>query len=98
MKACDHFMSEGGKSQEASRSFISKQISLVLTKSNFQFNDDKYHQVLGTAMGAKMAPSNASLFLGKLEMDLFDSCHKTPLIWLRLLDDIYMVVNKTCMI
>ena len=36
IKACDHFMSEGGKSQEA-RSVISKLtcINLVLTKNNF---------------------------------------------------------------
>ena len=30
IKACDHFMSEGGKSQEA-RSVISKLVNLVLT-------------------------------------------------------------------
>ena len=34
IKACDHFMSEGGKSQEA-RSVISKLINLVLTKIIF---------------------------------------------------------------
>ena len=79
IKACDHFMSEGGKSQEA-RSVTSKLINLVLTKNNFQFNGENYLQVLGTAMGTKMAPSYASLFMGKLEMDFFGSCDKTPLI------------------
>ena len=39
-------------------------------------------------MGAKMAPSYASLFMGKLEMDIVGSCDKTLLIWLRFLDDI----------
>ena len=41
IKACDHFMSEGGKSQEA-RSVISKLINLVLTKNNFQVNGENY--------------------------------------------------------
>ena len=94
VKACDHFMTEGGKSQEA-RSVISKLINLVLTKNNFQFNGENYLQVLGTAMGTRMAPSFASLFMGKLEMDFLDSCDKTPLIWLRFLDDIFMVWNHS---
>ena len=94
IKACDHFMSEGGKSQEA-RSVISKLINLVLTKNNFQFNDENYLQVLGTAMGTRMAPCFASLFMGKLEMDFLGSCDKTPLIWLRFLDDIFMVWNHS---
>ena len=92
IKICDHFMSEGGKSQEA-RSVISKLINPVLTKNNFQFNDENYLQVLGTAMGTKMAPSYASLFMSKLEMDFRGSSDKTPLIWLRFLDDIFMIWN-----
>ena len=65
IKACHHFMSEGGKSQKA-RSVISKFINLVLTKNNFQFNNENYLQVFGTVMGTKMAPSSASLCMGKL--------------------------------
>ena len=91
IKAFDHLMSEMGKSQAGS--VISKLINLVLTKNNFQFNGENYLQVLGTAMGTRMAPSFTSLFMGKLEMDFLDSCDKTPLIWLRFLDDIFMVWN-----
>ena len=94
IKACDHFMSEDGKSQQA-RLVISKLITLVLTKNNFQFNGENYLQVLGTALGTRMAPSCASLFMGKLEMDFLGSCNKTPLIWLRFLDDIFMVWNHS---
>ena len=69
IKACDHFMSEGGKSQEV-RSVISKLVNIVLIKNNFQFNNENYMylQVLGTVMGTKMAPTYASLFMDKLEM------------------------------
>ena len=69
IKACDHFMSEGGKSHK-SRSVISNFINFVFTQNNFQFNDENYLQVLGTAMDTKLAPYYASLFMGKLEMDL----------------------------
>ena len=37
--------------------------------NSFQCNDEYYLQVLGTAMGTKMAPSFASLCMDKLEMD-----------------------------
>ena len=46
-------------------------------------------------MGTKMAPSYASLFMGKLEMDFIDSCDKKPLVWLRFLDDIFMIWNHS---
>ena len=42
-----------------------------------------------------MAPSHASLFMDKLEMDFHGSCDKTPLIWLRFLDDIFMIWNHS---
>ena len=77
IKACGHFMSEGGKSQEA-RSVISKLINLLLTKINFKFNGVNYLQVLGTATGTKMAPSYAFLFMSKLEMNFLGFCDKTP--------------------
>ena len=44
-------------------------------------------------MGTKMAPCFASLFWGKLDMDIFGYCDKTPLIWLRYIDDIFMIRN-----
>ena len=42
-------------------------------------------------MGTHMAPYFASLFMGKLELDFRDSCDKIPLIWLRFIDDIFMI-------
>ena len=39
-------------------------------------------------MGTRMAPSYASLFMGKFEKDFLESCGVQPLLWLRFLDDI----------
>ena len=41
-------------------------LTMVL-KKNFTFNGDHYIQINGTAMGTKMAPSYANIFMGKLE-------------------------------
>ena len=66
-------------------------IRLVLENNHFQFNNDNYLQKMGTAMGSPMAPAYASLFMGKLEQDFLKSRSLAPSIWLRFLDDIFMV-------
>ena len=66
-------------------------INLVLKKNNFSFNDTHYLQKHGTAMGTRMAPSYASLFMGHLEKDLLQQTEKKPSIWLRYIDDIFAI-------
>ncbi|XP_053380089.1 uncharacterized protein LOC128548727 [Mercenaria mercenaria] len=46
---------------------------------------------MGTAMGSSMAPSYASLFMGKFEQDFLRNRDLQPTLWLRFLDDIFMV-------
>jgi len=48
---------------------------------------------MGTAMGSPIAPSYASLFMGKLENDFLNKCFLKPDVWLRFLDDIFMIWN-----
>ena len=91
IKACQHFLnskpSNGGISTES----LCELISTVLTKNHFQFNGDNYLQIMGCAMGTKMAPNYASLFMGKFEEDKLNQYHLQPLIWLRFLDDIFLI-------
>ena len=42
---------------------ICRLANLVLTKNNFEFNKKIYRQVQGTAMGTRMAPSYANIFM-----------------------------------
>ena len=42
-------------------------------------------------MGTKMAPSYANLFLGKFEHDALLNSPYQPHIWLRFIDDIFMI-------
>ena len=40
---------------------------MILTMNNFVFNDEHFIQQHGTAMGTRMAPAFANLFMGELE-------------------------------
>ena len=59
--------------------------------NNFTFNSKHYLQKHGTAMGTKMAPSYANLFLGKFEHDVILNSPYQPHIWFRFIDDIFMI-------
>ena len=70
---------------------ICELLNLVLSCNNFQFDNKHYLQVGGTAMGTKLAPSFANIFMGWFE-DKFVYTYKTqPLVWKRYIDDIFMI-------
>ena len=70
---------------------LSDLLSIVLTKNFFQFADSMYHQVQGTAMGTKMAPSYANLFMAELEEELLKKSPTDPILWKRYIDDILCI-------
>ena len=71
--------------------FVLTLLRFVLTLNYFEFDDKFYHQISGTAMGTKLAPNYANIFMGQLESKLIDSYHIKPLLWLRFIDDIFCV-------
>jgi hypothetical protein len=52
-------------------------ISIVLKENTFEFDDINYKQIQGTAMGTKMAPTYATLTMGFIETQLYDSSRKS---------------------
>ena len=66
-------------------------LKLVLHSMNFTFNDEHYLQVGGTAMGTGVAPNYANLFMDRFETKALDGWDKKPLLWLRFIDDIFMI-------
>ena len=72
---------------------ICKLLRIVLENNCFDFNGETFLQTTGTAMGSPMAPSYASLFMGKFKEDFINSISPKPDVWLRFLDDIVMVWN-----
>ena len=61
---------------------------IVLAKNYFQFADGMYHQIQGTAMGTKMAPAYANLFMAQLEEKLLENYSTKPILWKRYIDDV----------
>ena len=62
----------------------------VLKSNIFEHNKDLYKQLTGTAIGTKMAPPYAVLFMGKLEEEFSEAQSLKPIVWWRYIDDIFM--------
>ena len=64
---------------------------LILKNNNFEFNGKHYIQELGTAIGTKMAPSYANIFMDRLERRLLINAETKPHTWWRFIDDIFII-------
>ena len=72
-------------------SYIIELLQVVLTNTYFDFNGRHYHQKSGTAMGTKLAPSYANLFMTKFEQVHVYTYHLQPTLWKRFIDDIFLI-------
>lgn len=66
-------------------------LDIVLTQNYFQFADSMYQQVQGTAMGTKMAPAYANLFMADLEEKILANSPIDPILWKRYIDDVLCI-------
>ena len=62
-------------------------------KNNFEFGDQHFLQIHGTAMGTRMAPSYANIFMGKLEQELLAHAREKPAVWWQYIDDVFALWN-----
>ena len=58
---------EQRENQDIPTEFYLKLLRLVLESNIFEFDREYYVQLLGTAMGTRVAPTNANLFMAKLD-------------------------------
>src|SRR5690606_21304810 len=65
-------------------------LELILNNNYFEFNNKYYLQINGTAMGTRVAPSFANIFMGRLEKSFLETQLK-PLVYLRYIDDIFII-------
>ena len=72
-------------------SYIIELLQVVLTNNYFDFNGKHYHQKSGRAMGTKLAPSYANLFMTKFEQIHVYTYHLQPTLWKRFIDDIFLI-------
>jgi len=92
--ACQSILNKYRRTTQApSNETIIHLLEYVLYMNNFDFNDKHYLQVGGTAMGTKVAPSLANIFMANFEDTHVYPYPTKPAIWLRYIDDIFMVWN-----
>ena len=63
----------------------------VLKNNVFEHNSRFFRQIQGTAIGTKMAPPYAILFMSNLEETFLATSPYKPFIWWRFIDDIFMI-------
>ena len=68
---------------------------LVLKRNVFEFNKKYFIQTSGTAIGTKLAPGYANLFLPIFERLMLKEYPTKLSIWLRYVDDIFMIWNDS---
>ena len=68
---------------------------LVLKRIVFEFSKKYFIQTSGTAIGTKLAPGYANLFLSIFERNMLNLYPIKPSIWLRYVDDIFMIWNDS---
>ena len=72
-------------------SYIIDLLELALTNNHFEYNDKYYHQMSGTAMGTKLEPSYAKLFMTRFEEKYVYTYPLQSKLWKRFIDDIFMI-------
>ncbi len=92
MKALQKYRKPG---ENPSNHSILKLLDLVLSCNNFSFGQNHYVQKSGTAMGTRLAPNYANLFMADFEETNVYSYKKPPLWWKRFIDDIFCIYQGT---
>ena len=66
-------------------------IEFILKNNYFSFNNNFYLQSQGTAMGTKMAPAYANIFMDKIESEMLQNFPLKPSHYMRYIDDIFFI-------
>ena len=64
---------------------------LVLKNNFFEFNNDVFQQIFGSAFGTKFAPPYACIFMDQVETKFLRTQSHQPMIWFRYLNDICFI-------
>lgn len=78
--------------------FLLDAVRFILTNNFFTYDGAIYHQEKGTAMGTRMAPSYANLFMGSFESKFITSNNpyvQNIIIYKRFIDDLFILWKGT---
>ena len=68
--------------------------NLVLKNNYFEFNGNLYLQKQGTAMGTRMAPNYAIIYMHKIETGLLQKTTLKPSFFKRFINDIFLIWTR----
>ena len=72
--------------------YLIEMFGLVLNGNIFEFNGDLWQQKIDTAMGTKVAPTHACLFMGSLENKIIQAWKgPSTYLWRRYIDKIFFI-------
>ena len=71
--------------------FLLDLLKFVLKNNVFKFGDQVFAQLHGVAMGTKLAPALATIYIGDLEELFIESRTLKPDLWVRYIDDVFMI-------
>ena len=81
--------------QSVSTGFLITLLTLVLTLNIFKFDVKLFLQIIGTAMGTKVAPTYANIFMAKYDILIQKLGTKCIHFFKRYIDDIFMIWTGT---
>ncbi len=88
LRALRHFLNRRSSPTPPTNTVL-RLAELVLRLNSFEFQGKFFNQVKGVAMGTRMGPSYANIFLGYLEKKLSLTSVRKPELYLRYIDDIF---------
>jgi hypothetical protein len=83
------------KDQKVSTSLFIKILSLVLTLNIFQFGPLLFQQLIGTAMGTRVAPSFANIFMAMIGKKILINGETFIYVFKRIIDNILIIWTGT---
>jgi len=93
LRALAHFLDKR-EVKEPSTATLTRLAELVFTLNAFIFNGDHHRQVSGVAMGSKMGPNYACLFVGFVEDQILNQYSGfIPQLYRRYIDDVVGAAN-----
>ena len=82
---------DGRENKTISTESLLELTKCVLENNVFEHDGKVYRQKQGTAIGTKMAPSYAIIFMSLLEERLLETSPLKPQVWWRYIDDIFLL-------
>ena len=95
LQALKHFFDQSTVKEPSSETLL-RLAELVLTLNCFSFAGNYYKQINGVAMGTRMGPSYANLFVGYVEHQFFNEYNgPKPELYGRYIDDCIRAISSS---